>query len=72
MLENGERGNLILSRRAGEVVVIGTDIEVEVLEIRGDKVRIRVSAPKEVQVHRLEVWEEIQREHEARQNEKAV
>ncbi len=72
MLEKGERGNLILSRRAGEVVVIGTDIEVEVLEIRGDKVRIRVSAPKEVQVHRLEVWEEIQREHEARQNEKAV
>lgn len=52
---------LVLSRKVGEVIRIGDDIEIEVMAIHGDKVRIGVSAPKEVPVHRGEVYEIIQK-----------
>ena len=53
---------LILSRKSGERIVIGTDIEVVVMDTRGDRVRIGIDAPQEVPVHRNEVHERIQRQ----------
>lgn len=51
---------LVLSRRAGESVVIGDDVVVTVLEVRGDVVRVGIDAPRSVQVHREEVYRELQ------------
>ena len=51
---------LVLTRRAGESVVIGPDVVVTVLEVRGDLVRIGVRAPRHVEVHREEVFMELQ------------
>ena len=51
---------LVLSRRAGESVVIGHDVVITVLEVRGDLVRIGIAAPRSVQVHREEVYKELQ------------
>jgi carbon storage regulator len=53
---------LVLSRKRDEVICIGDDIELMVIEIRGDKVRLGINAPREVAVHRKEVLEAIQRE----------
>jgi carbon storage regulator len=53
---------LVLSRKKNESVVINNDITVRVVEIRGDKVRLGVEAPREVPVHRREVYEAIHRE----------
>lgn len=53
---------LVLSRLRGEAIIIGDDITVEVVDIRGDKVRLGVSAPKEISVHRKEVYDAIRRE----------
>ena len=52
---------LVLSRKKNESIVINDDITIVVVEIRGDKVRIGVEAPKEVPVHRNEVYEAIRR-----------
>ncbi len=54
---------LVLSRQKDESLIIGDDIEITVVDIRGDKVRLGVSAPKEVSVHRKEVYEAIRREN---------
>jgi carbon storage regulator len=54
---------LVLSRNRDEQVVIGDTIVVTIVDIRGDKVRLGVEAPKEVPVHRREVYEAIQREN---------
>lgn len=53
---------LILTRRAGETLVIGESITVTVLETRGNQVRIGIQAPKDIPVHRQEVAERIARE----------
>ena len=55
---------LVLSRKKNESIVINNDITIVVVEIRGDKVRLGVEAPKEVPVHRREVYDAIKR-HEA-------
>ena len=52
---------LVLSRKKDESIVINDDITIMVVEIRGDKVRLGVEAPKEVPVHRREVYDAIQR-----------
>ncbi len=52
---------LVLSRKKNESIVINNDIKIVVVEIRGDKVRLGVEAPREVPVHRREVYDAIQR-----------
>ena len=54
---------LVLSRQRDETIIIGDNIEITVVDIRGDKVRLGVSAPKAVSVHRREVYDAIQREN---------
>ncbi|HKT01385.1 MAG TPA: carbon storage regulator CsrA [Rugosimonospora sp.] len=50
---------LVLTRRAGESVMIGDDVVVTVLEIRGDVIRLGIAAPRSIQVHREEVYREL-------------
>ena len=53
---------LVLSRKKEESVYIGDNIRILIVEVRGDKVRLGIEAPKEMSVHRNEVYEAIQRE----------
>jgi carbon storage regulator len=53
---------LVLSRQKDESIVIGDDVEVTIVDVRGDKVRLGITAPKEIPVHRREVYDAIQRE----------
>jgi carbon storage regulator len=55
---------LVLSRQRDETIMIGDDIELTVVDIRGDKVRLGIKAPPEIAVHRKEVYEAIKRENE--------
>ena len=50
---------LVLTRRVGESIVIGNDVVVTVLEVRGEVVRVGIDAPREVAVHRQEVFDEV-------------
>ncbi|MBI2824254.1 MAG: carbon storage regulator CsrA [Planctomycetia bacterium] len=54
---------LVLSRQRDESIMIGDNIVITVVDIRGDKVRLGISAPTEIPVHRQEVYEAIQREN---------
>lgn len=56
---------LILTRRVGETIVIGDDVIVTVLGIKGNQVRIGINAPKDVTVHREEIYQRIQQEKNA-------
>ena len=62
---------LVLSRKKNESIVINNDITIVVVEIRGDKVRLGIEAPKEVPVHRREVYEAIKRSELAQDQESA-
>jgi carbon storage regulator len=55
---------LILTRRVGETVMIGNDVTVTVLGVKGNQVRVGVNAPKDVAVHREEIFERIKREQD--------
>jgi carbon storage regulator len=59
----GEAPMLVLSRQRNESIVIGDNIIVTVVDIRGDKVRLGIEAPSEIPVHRKEVYEAIKREN---------
>jgi len=59
---------LILTRRIGETVVIGDDINITVLGVKGNQVRLGVNAPKDVSVHREEIYQRIQFEKQAKNN----
>lgn len=55
---------LVLSRHRDESIMIGDDVVVTIVDIRGDKVRLGIDAPKSIPVHRQEVYEAIKRENE--------
>lgn len=56
---------LVLSRQRDETIMIGDDVEITIVDIRGDKVRLGITAPAHVAVHRKEVYEAIKREKQA-------
>ena len=55
---------LVLSRQRDESIIIGDDIEITIVDIRGGKVRIGINAPKNITVHRKEIYQAIQKEKE--------
>jgi len=57
---------LILSRKKGESLIIGEDVVLTVLDVRGDKIRLGIEAPREIPVHRMEVAEAIAREQQVK------
>lgn len=59
---------LILTRRVGETLMVGDDVTVPVLGVKGNQVRIGVNAPKEVAVHREEIYQRIQKEKDQEPN----
>ena len=63
---------LILSRKINEKVVIGDDITISIVEIRGDQVRIGIDAPKKVKVFRQEVYDAIKAENKAASNSAVI
>jgi carbon storage regulator len=58
---------LILTRRVGETLIIGDDVSVTVLGVKGNQVRLGVNAPKDVSVHREEIYQRIQEEKEGQE-----
>ena len=52
---------LVLSRKRGEAVMIGDNVKIMIVEIRGDKVRLGIEAPKEIPVHRQEIYLDIKK-----------
>ncbi len=60
---------LVLSRRKDESIMIGDDIEIIIVDIRGQKVRLGITAPKTIPVHRREIYEAIQREKNEKKKE---
>src|SRR5436309_3112608 len=58
-------GMLVLARQRDQTIVIGENIEVTVVDVRGDKVRLGINAPKSVSVHRKEVFDAIRRENQS-------
>jgi len=61
---------LILSRQKDESIMIGDNIEIFIADIRGGKVRVGITAPREIPVHRKEIYEAIQKEKSLKEDEK--
>ena len=60
---------LVLSRQRDASIIIGDDIEIVIVDVRGDKVRLGINAPREVSVHRKEIYDAIQREKAQQQED---
>ncbi len=60
---------LVLSRKKNESIVIGDDVVIVIVEIRGDKVRLGIEAPRTTSVHRQEVYDAIQRANNSKEND---
>lgn len=58
---------LVLSRKVGEIIRVSHDVKIVVVEIRGDRVRIGVEAPRDVSIHREEVWLQINRQGDVKE-----
>ena len=56
---------LVLSRKTKESIIIGDNVEIQIIDIKGDQVKIGINAPRNVSIYRKEVFEEIQRENKA-------
>ena len=61
---------LVLSRKRDESITIGDDIEIVIVDVRGDKVRLGINAPREVSVHRKEIYDAIKKEKDAAAEER--
>ncbi len=66
-----ELNMLVLSRQKDESIIIGDDVEITIVDVRGDKVRLGISAPRSISVHRKEIYEAIQREKKQKAKEDA-
>jgi carbon storage regulator len=62
---------LVLSRQKDESIMIGDDVEITIVDVRGDKVRLGIAAPREIAVHRREVYDAIQREKKQKTEQEA-
>ncbi len=60
---------LVLSRKRDESIMIGDDVEIIIVDVRGDKVRLGITAPKTIPVHRREIYDAIQREKKESQKQ---
>ena len=60
---------LVLSRQKDESIMIGDDVEITIVDVRGDKVRLGINAPRSISVHRKEIYLAIQKEKEAETKE---
>ncbi len=63
---------LVLSRQKDESIIIGDDVEITIVDVRGDKVRLGINAPRSISVHRKEIYEAIQREKTEKAAEEAA
>jgi len=61
---------LVLSRQKDESIMIGDNVEITIVDVRGDKVRLGITAPKDIPVHRREVYDAIQREKSGKEAQK--
>ena len=60
---------LVLSRQKDESIMIGDDVEITIVDVRGDKVRLGITAPRSIPVHRREVFDAIQREKSSKKSQ---
>lgn len=68
-LTKGVEKMLVLSRQKDESIMIGDDVEIVIVDVRGDKVRLGINAPKSIPVHRREVYDAIQREKKEKKSQ---
>jgi len=61
---------LVLSRQKDESIMIGDNVEITIVDVRGDKVRLGITAPREISVHRKEIFEAIKREEAEKAKDK--